>query len=223
MLCAGCDRLTESTLAGTWRGEDDSAVDEIAFHPDHTLVWWSCGKKELSTPNTVVSAGGWHIQGNQVEIELKQLTWPTPSQNRTLLIVKMSNDSLLLKDAKASGVMKFLRLDIVACATPRPGATLYPIEPNITGTWQVHYNTHDYKYRFASDHLVAVSARDAGAFEPMWKGVWDVAGSDLVMDLKADWKYATDEKVTWTIYGFEPRCFTIKDPYSVSYAVHRVE
>jgi hypothetical protein len=220
VLCMGCDRLSEGKLVGTWRSEDENAVDEIAFHRDHTLVCWSCPKKELSTPQTSVSVGEWHIRGNQIEIESKQLTWPTPSQHRSLQIKTITNDSLLLKDPKEP---RFSRLETPECVAAEPAATPYPIEPNIVGTWQIHYNTHDFKYRLAPDHTVAVSARDSGEFQPMWKGTWSVADNHLTMDLKADWKYAGEIKPNWTVYGFQPRCFTIKDPYSVSYVVHRID
>jgi hypothetical protein len=223
VLCAGCNRLSEGKLVGTWRGENENAVDEIAFNHDHTLVWWNCGKKELSTPQTIVSAGEWHIQGNQIDIESKQLTWPTPLQHRKLQIMENSNDRLLLKDLKEATVVTYGRIEAPVCVASEPGATPYPLEPNIVGTWQVHYNTHDFKYRFAPDHTVAVSARDSGEFQPMWKGAWSVAGNNLIMDLKADWKYGRENQPNWTVYGFQPRCLRIKDPYGVSYIVHRVE
>ncbi len=170
-----------------------------------------------------MSSGEWHINRNQIDVATKQLTWPAPLEHRLLQIEKITRDALLLKTPSSASAVKFIRLETPACAASAASAIPSQIEPNILGSWQVHYNTHDYKYHFTSDHGVAVSARDSGEFQPMWKGTWSVAGADLVMDLKPEWKYGTEQKVRWTVYGFQPRCFTIRDPYSVPYVVHRAE
>jgi hypothetical protein len=224
ILFVSCDRLSERKLVGTWRsqkGGEGGAVDELAFRADHTLVWWFV-PEELSTPQTFVSAGEWHIHGDRIDIEEKPLTSPSPSKHHEFQIQSVSNNTLLLKHLKEGVVGTFVRLDMPACVGPEPGTAPYPIDPNIIGTWQVHFNTHDFKYRFGADHTVAVSARDSGDFQPLWNGTWKVAGSDLIMDLKAD-KYHSDEKVTWLVHEFQPRCFTIRDRYENSYVVHRLE
>jgi hypothetical protein len=217
-----CDRLRDQKVIGTWRAEKDGTVDELAFRPDHTVVWWLC-PNEFTTPQTLISAGEWHIHGSQLDVDLKQLNSPGPAQHLTHKIVSVSTDTLLLGNPKEASLLTFHRLEMPACVAPKPGSTPYPIEPNIAGTWQVHFNTHDFKYDFAADHTAAVSARDSGEFEPMWKGTWSITGNDLILDLKADFKYGRDQKVTWSVHGFQPRCFTIRDAYGNPYIVHRFQ
>src|ERR1022692_1381846 len=132
-VLASCDRSIDAKLVGNWRGEDENTVEEIAFHPDHTLVWWSCSKKELSTPNTIVSSGEWHTNRKQIDVATKQLTWPTPLEHRLLQIDKISNDALSLKTPSSASAVKFTRLETPACAATADSATPPQIESDILG------------------------------------------------------------------------------------------
>jgi hypothetical protein len=219
---ASCDWISERKLVGAWRAEKDGAVDEWALHPDHTLIWWMC-PAELSTPQTFVSTGKWHVRRNVIEMDTKLLTSPAPPEHHSFQILKLSDDSLLAKQTKEGITVTFHTFDLPTCAIPQRGAALTDIEQNILGVWQVHYHTHDFQYRFASDHTVAVSGKVSDAFEPLWKGSWSVVGGDLLMDLKPDSKYMGEQKPHWTLHNFQHDCFTIKDREGISYAVHRVQ
>ena len=140
-MFASCERMAERKLVGTWRADKDGAVDELAFHADHTLVWWMC-PAELSTPQTFVSEGEWHVRRNRIEIDSKLLTSPSPSEHHSLQILQSGEDSLLVKDTKEDSTSRFQRLELPTCAAPPPGSIPIGLEPNIIGTWEVHYHTH---------------------------------------------------------------------------------
>jgi len=221
LLLASCDRAAERKLIGTWRAEKDGAVDEIAFRSDHTLVWWMC-PAELSTPQTVVSSGEWHVRSKRIEMDTKVLTSPAPAEHHSLQIVHLTKDSLIAKPPTEPAV-EFQRLDISSCRTSTSGSSATVVEPNIVGTWQAHYHTHEFRYRFAPDHTVAVSGLVFGRFDPLWKGSWSVSGGDLLMQLQPDSPGMGEQKPHWKLYGFQRDCFWIKDPEGIEYAVHRIE
>src|SRR5438093_8319951 len=148
LLLASCDRAAERKLIGTWRAEKDGAVDELALRADHTLVWWMC-PAELSTPQTFVSSGEWRLRGKHIEIDTKQLTSPPSAEHQSLEILKLSKDLLLVKPTNGANSVEFQRLEVPLCRTAAPGSTPVAVEPNIPGTWQVHYHTHEFRYRFA--------------------------------------------------------------------------
>lgn len=54
IAAAGCNRLTEAKLVGTWRSEDNEQVDEIACGSDHSFTSWTDWKNELTTPNVAI-------------------------------------------------------------------------------------------------------------------------------------------------------------------------
>ena len=221
LLLANCDRAAERKLIGTWRAEKDGAVDEVVFRADYTLVWWMC-PAELSTPQTFVSSGEWQVRSNRIEMDTKLLTSSEPAEHRSLQIVQLTKDSLLAKPpTEPAG--EFQRLDIPSCPTSMSGSSATAIEPNIVGTWQIHYHTHELRYRFASDHTVAVSGLVSGQFDPLWKGSWLISGGDLLMELQPDSPGMGEQKPHWKLYGFQRDCFWIKDPEGIEYAVHRTE
>ncbi len=221
LLLASCDRVAERKLIGTWRAEKNGAVDEIAFRSDHTLVWWMC-PAELSTPQTFVSSGEWRVRSKHIEMDTKVLTSPAPAEHHSLQILELTRDSLLAKPPTEPAV-QFQRLDIPLCRTSTSGSSVTAVEPNIVGTWQVHYHTHDFRYRFAPDHTVAVSGLVFGRFDPLWKGSWSVSGGDLLIELQPDSPGMGEQKPHWKLYRFQRDCFWIKDPEGIEYAVHRTE
>jgi len=221
LLFASCDRGAERRLIATWRSEKDGAVDELALGADHKAVWWMC-PEELSTPQTFVSSGKWYLRGKHIEIDWKPLTSGASAEHHSLRILNVSNDALLVKPANEHPV-QFRRLDVPSCGPPAPGSTPVDVEPNIPGTWQVHYHTHELRYHFAPDHTVTVSGLSAEDFHPLWKGLWSVAQGDLLMDLNPDSAGMSGQKQHLKLYRFQRDCFWIKDPEGVEYAVHRTE
>jgi hypothetical protein len=196
-------------------------VDEIAFRSDHTLVRWMC-PAELSTPQTFVSSGDWRVRSKRIEIDTKLLTSSAPAEHHSLQIVQLTKDSLLAKPPTEPAV-EFQRLDIPSCRSTAAGSSAIAVEPNIVGTWQVHYHTHEFRYRFAPDHTVNVSGLASGQFDPLWKGSWSVSGGDLLMELQPDSLGMGEQKPRWKLHGFQRDCFRIKDPEGIEYAVHRTE
>jgi hypothetical protein len=177
---------------------------------------------ELSTPQTFVSSGEWRVRSKHIEMDTKLLTSPAPAEHHSLQIVKLTRDSLLAKPA-AEPEVQFQRLDAPSCRSAGAASPAIAVEPNIVGTWQVHYHTHEFRYRFAPDHTVAVSGLVLGRFDPLWKGSWSVSGGDLLMELQPDSRGMGEQKPRWKLYGFQRDCFWVKDPDGIDYAVHRTE
>jgi hypothetical protein len=214
--------MTERKLVGTWRAEKDGVVDEVALRADHTLIWWMC-PAELSTPQTFVSSGEWRVRNKQIEIDSKQITSPAPTTHHSLQILELSKDSLLVKITTEKNTVGFKRLDVPSCPTLANGSTPVAVDPNIVGTWQVHYHTHDFRYRFTPDHNVTVAGLVSGEFDPLWKGSWSVSDGDLLMELKPDARGMGEQKPHWQLHGFQHDCFRIKDHEGIEYVVHRTE
>ncbi len=226
MVLASCGRATEQHLIGAWRFEKDSdvgeEVDELAFRNDHTFISWLCGP-ELSTPQTFVSTGKWQVRGNRIEFDSNSLTSPGPLEHYSLEILRLSGDSLTVKNAKRDSVLTFRRFDLPTCVAHQASVIPSDIESNIVGVWQVHYHTHEFKYRFASDHTVEVSGLITNKFDLLWQGSWSVSGGDLLMDLKRHATGMVEETPHWKLFGFLRDCFSIKDAEGVEYVMHRSE
>ena len=97
MTLAGCNRITEAKLAGTWRAEDDETVNEIACRRDHSFTSWTSWKNELTTPSVGIGAGDWKLQDRQLVVHFTKYvpvdTWANEDKEITFKIVKIQSQS----------------------------------------------------------------------------------------------------------------------------------
>jgi hypothetical protein len=222
-LFAGCKRFTEAKLFGSWRAEDESSVDELAFHRDHTFTDWFQSKTELHTPGVIIEQGEWQLDWNQIALNPKMTNSVEPRKPFKLAIVKISRNTLITKTSDSAQYVTAKRLPVPAC-TPSTLNENFAIDAGLVGTWQTHYRTHDYEQSFNKDHSVTVSARIAGTLERIHAGTWRIEGNDIVMQLQSvshgsvqDWG-----KTKWTIVGFGSRCVIFKDD-GIAYVLERTK
>jgi hypothetical protein len=119
---AGCNRLTEAKLLGTWRAEDDQTVEEMACRKDHSFTSWTSLKNELTTPSVAIGAGDWQLKGHELVVHFTKYvpvdTWADEDKQIRFTIVKIRNDALLMKNFEGSKVLIFKRLSPDYVLTP---------------------------------------------------------------------------------------------------------
>ncbi|HWX17130.1 MAG TPA: hypothetical protein VNY07_11125 [Chthoniobacterales bacterium] len=224
VILTGCSRFTEGKLSGTWRSEDENTVEEIACRNDHTFTSWTSFKNELTTPSVLMGAGEWHVQGNQLVVHLTKGvavdTWSNEDKWIRFTLVKISNDALLMKNFDGSKVLTYKRLSYDHAFAR---VTRAPNDADLVGTWQAHYNTHDYEHRLNEDHSTVTSYHLDGRVIEMATGSWHVEGNDLTMDVKIESDGpAESRKIRWAITAVEPKRIAIKEG-PVSYVLERVK
>jgi hypothetical protein len=220
LVLQSCQRINEGQLIGAWRGEKDGAVDELLFNPDHSLILWSC-PAELTTPQAFVYTGTWRTRWNRIEIDSKSLTTIGLSRHLSFRVLELK-DALVVENKNENAVFRLMKFDLPVCGSLAPERTTKLDEPSFVGKWRVHFHTHDFEYRFASDHTVNVLGKVSVDFDPLWNGQWSVSNDELVMDLKGV-SGMRNERPRWGIYGFRHDCFSIKDPEGVAYTLRRIE
>jgi hypothetical protein len=212
-IFAGCNRLTEAKLLGTWRAEDDQTVEEIACRKDHSFTAWTSWKNELTTPSVAIGAGDWQLQGHELVVHFTKGvpvdTWSNEDKHIRFTIVKLGNDALLMKNFDGSKVVTYKRLSPDYTLAPMKHA---PNDGDFVGTWHIHYNTHDYEYRFNQDHSTVTSYRLDGRVVELATGLWRLERNVLTMDVKIDSDGPVKNRtIRWAITGVEPKRIAIKD------------
>jgi hypothetical protein len=177
VLCAfaGCGKIADGRLFGLWRseiGEDPyTEIDELRLNPDHTFVSWMC-PAELTTPQTFVYGGEWHVRGNHIEMDSRLLNKEALPEHRSFQVLPSKDDELLVKNMDDGKTFRFHRFNLPRCTTSSAQSDPVEIDRNIVGSWDVHYHTHDFKYRLAPDHTVNVLGKlsQSDKYFPLWKG-----------------------------------------------------
>jgi len=224
VMLIGCNRVTEVKLLGTWRAEDDQTVEEMACRKDHSFTSWTSWKNELTTPSVGIGAGDWQLQGHELVVHFTKYvpvdTWANEDKQIRFTIVKIRNDALLMKNFDGSKVLTYKRLlpDYVLTLIQRP-----PSDADFVGTWQIHYNTHDYEERFGADHSAVTSFRLEGRAEEAATALWRIDGHDLIMDVKTDSNGPVEHRtIRWEVTGIQPQRIAIKDG-PVPYILERLK
>lgn len=223
LLVAGCNRFTEAQLVGTWRAENEDAINEIALYGDHTFRELFTSLKEFTTPSPIEETGTWRVERNQLKLD-STVTWSKERRQLKYQLLQITKDTLHMKYLEGNGTAgTWMRLDEPSCASLSALTTQHSLrEDDLIGVWQVHFHTHDYQYAFEKDHSVILSALYLGNREPFAKGSWHVMGNDLIVREKG--RSDTEETETkWTFTGMGTDCFTIKDAESWSYVLKRLK
>jgi hypothetical protein len=222
ILVVGCDRFSDAKLVGTWRCEDEDSVEELALKPDHSFRSLNTFKKELVTPSPMEETGTWHVRDNQVTLD-SILTWNKERSriNRTLLQLK--KDSLLTKNFDGTKTLTYRRLELPVCVGS-PASTKEVHEAKLIGSWQVHYNTHDYQFHFMPGNRYSLLGLISGKWDLLLEGRWHIDGSSLsVKPENTPYGPADDPEQKWTVAAVGNDCFTIRDPSSWEYTLQRLK
>ena len=224
VMLTSCSRFTEVKLLGTWRSEDEDTVEEFACREDRAFTSWTSFKNELTTPSVFIGAGEWHVQGHQLVVHFTKGVavdaWSNEDKQTRFKLVKISNDVLLMKNFDGSKILTYKRLAHDYALAPMKRA---PNDADFVGTWQVHYNTHDYEHRFNEDHSIVTSYRLDGRVIEMATGLWRLERNVLTMDVKIDSDGPVENRtIRWAITGVEPKRIAINDG-PVSYTLQRLK
>jgi hypothetical protein len=223
----GCNRFTEAKLLGTWRAEGDETVEEMACRKDHSFTSWTSSKNELTTPSVGIAAGDWQLQGHELAVHFTKYvpvnTWADEDRQIRFTIVQIRNDALLMKNFDGSKVITYKRLSHYCALAPIKRA---PNDADFVGTWQIHYNTHDFEMSFSRDHRYGDFAKVGGVLEEFFTGTWHTDGDQLIVDAKSVPMFEGDSvhqsQLRWLVIGIEPQRIAIRDG-PVPYCLERLK
>jgi len=157
-----CDRVTEWRLVGTWRGEDDESVEEIALNSDRSYRELNGSKTELTIPSPIEQTGKWQVQDGQLYLD-GTVTWAKQPIHTTLRLVKVRLNELIIRGSEATRDAAFMRLYLPTCHQSLSMAKTQITEKDLIGVWRVHYNTHDYEYSLNQNGSFSVGGTSQGA------------------------------------------------------------
>jgi hypothetical protein len=215
MILTGCDGITEAKLFGTWRAEGDETVHEIGCGRDHTFTAWTDVKNELTTPSCLISSGEWHLKGQQLVVHFTKHvavdSWEDEDTRTSFTVLKVTGDTLLMKNFDGSKVLTYHRL--------LPDYVLAPVkraldDADLIGTWRIHFHTRDYEVSLGQDHTCGDFAQVGGVRAQFFTGSWRIKDTDLIMDTKSIPTFVgesiTSSHQRWEVVGIEPQRIAIR-------------
>jgi hypothetical protein len=134
----------------------------------------------------------------------------------SLLVIDVTDQRLRTKDADGKETVVFERFLPSEC-TVRSASVA---EPDLHGTWDFHYHTHDYRYSFASDRRATMSGLISGEWRLIREGDWRLSGGVLQIREKAVHDPPDEQEVKWTVLGLGTDCLSFSDGVA-TYALKR--
>ena len=225
MTATACNRLSDAKLAGIWRAEDDTTINEIACRSDHTFTSWTSWKNVLTTPSVGIGAGDWRLQDHQLIVHLKKYvlvdTWADEDKEIAFKILKSDNDALLIKNFDDNKTVTYKRLLPDHVLTPMKRA---PTDADVVGIWRIHFNTQDYEMLFSRDHTYGSFVQAEGVRQQLFSGTWHIDGNQLRVGAKSvpmfEGESIDKSELRWVVTAVEPQRIAIKDG-PVSYCLER--
>ena len=237
LVFGSCTRFPDAKLAGTWRTEDETAVEEIALRDDHTFTRWIDYKGVLTTPSVPTSAGEWHIKGDQLVVHFSWTNGPPKKENFKVVdgwaeddqefrpkLIRLDAEALTIKDPDESSRRTFRLISRDRSVKLIRGRSV--IDSDVRGRWRVHFDTRDYELFFAEDHQVVDFAEVEGQQKKLHTGTWRIERNDeLIADVKSVPFFAgesiKENHFKWKIVGIEPNRIAIKEG-PIGYIMHRI-
>ncbi len=214
--------MRQAKLIGTWRYEDEDGVEEISFRPDHTFWQLETSKKEFITPSPLEETGSWQLKGDQLLLD-SVVTWNKQQNQFSRTVVSVGGTALVIKTVDGSKSLLYKRLAEVACdPSSDPSSALS--EATLLGSWQTHYNTHDYQYRFSRDGRVDLFYLfPDGLWQPLLAGEWHIENGKLFIQFQKDASGPIQEKEDiWTPIAIRANCIAMRGNSSRPCIMRRV-
>ena len=222
VMLFGCDRIREAKPIGTWRCEDEDGIEEISLHPDHSFWSIETYKKELVTPSPLEETGSWQLKGNQLLMD-SLVTWSKVRRQLSRTLMQTGRTALVIKSSEGSKNLTYRRLEEAACV-PSSSATAAPDGPALLGSWQTHYNTHDYQYRFSSGGYVELFCFISEEWQLLLKGQWHVKDHRIFLQFQENaYGPVEREEDIWTITAVGTDCIAVKGASSRPCIMRRVK
>ncbi len=222
VILGGCGRMREAKLIGTWRYEDDDGIEEMSLHPDHSFWSIETSKKELVIPSPLEETGSWQLKGNQLLMD-SLVTWSKVRRQLSRTLMQTGRTALVIKSSEGSKNLTYRRLEEAACV-PSSSATAAPDGPALLGSWQTHYNTHDYQYRFSSGGYVELFCFISEEWQLLLKGQWHVKDHRIFLQFQENaYGPVEREEDIWTITAVGTDCIAVKGASSRPCIMRRVK
>ncbi|PYK65200.1 MAG: hypothetical protein DME50_09485 [Verrucomicrobia bacterium] len=220
-MLSACSRLPEAKLIGTWRYEDEDGIEEVSFHPDHSFWSLETSKKELVTPSPLEETGSWQLKGDQLLLD-SIVTWSKDRRQTSWTLLQVSRTALVTKSLEGGKSLTYKRLEEAAC-TPSPSAIALG-EPALLGSWQTHYNTHDYQYRFSSGARVGVFCFISEERQLLLEGQWHIKDGKIFIQFQKNvYGPVEREEDIWTVVAIGTDCIAVKGDSSRPCIMRRVK
>jgi hypothetical protein len=206
-LIGACSRFSEAKLTGTWRYEDEDGIQEITLQPDRSFWSQDTFKKELVTPSPLEETGMWRVEGDQLILDAT-ITWSKERRQISKTLVQITKDTWVTKSLDQTKSLTYTRLVVPVCTAIKHAVS----KAELLGSWQTHYNTHDYQYRFMpNDRFGLFFASMSGEWDLLFEGKWRIGDSRLIIKPeKARYGETDSPEETWTITVAGADCFAMK-------------
>jgi hypothetical protein len=214
--------MREAKLIGTWRYEDDDGIEEISLHPDHSFWFLHTYKKELVTPSPLEETGSWQLKGKQLLMD-SVVTWSKERRQVSRTLLQATRTELVIKSLEPSKNLTYKRLKEAACV-PSSSATAALDEAALLGSWQTHYNTHDYQYRFSSGARAGLFGFISEEWQLLLEGQWHIKDHRIFIQFQKNaYGPVEEEKDIWTITAIGTDCIAVKGASSRPCIMRRVK
>ena len=131
--------------------------------------------------------------------------------------------ALVIKSSEGSKNLTYRRLEEAACV-PSSSATAAPDGSALLGSWQTHYNTHDYQYRFSSGGYVELFCFISEEWQLLLKGQWHVKDHRIFLQFQENaYGPVEREEDIWTITAVGTDCIAVKGASSRPCIMRRVK
>jgi hypothetical protein len=209
VILRGCGRMREAKLVGTWRYEDEDGIEEISLHPDHSFWSLETYKKELVTPSPLEETGSWQLKGDQLLLD-SVVTWSKERRQSSRTLLQATRTALVIKSLEGNKIFTYKRLEEAACA-PSSRATAALDESALLGSWQTHYNTHNYQDRFSSEARVGLFYFISEEWQLLLEGQWHIKdGRIFIQFQKNAYGSVEREEDIWMITAIGTDCLVVK-------------
>lgn len=225
LIIAGCNRAnparSDSNLAGIWRFEDERNIEELALSPGSFKLVTTNKQQNLATPGRA-RLGIWQRNGNELTFT------PTPIFEQPGAVFKrtvtaVTKDNLMMRSSGEGKSITYVRITLPECNGSLVNMANPVRENDLLGLWQIHYNTHDYRFRFMPNQRAELLGLSNNKWDLLSKGNWHVDGNRLICRPEGASHDTEDSRsLAWIIMETGEGCFTLSDGWSPYYALRRV-
>jgi hypothetical protein len=218
-----CSRITDPQLVGTWRAEDESNVQELTLEPNHSFRSLTTDKQILATPSVAIEIGSWQRQGDELTFDAT-LTFDKTKRQIKRTVGEVAKDHFTMTNFADRKTVTYHRFELPSCSAEQTTETRSVRENDLIGPWQMHYNTHDYKFSFLPNGRLEMSGSIDGEWGQLNGGKWHTEGRQLIWQLDKASYESTDPPIRkLKISAIGKDCVTVTEDGSVEYALRRVK
>jgi len=195
----------------------------MTLNADHSFIAISTFKEALSTPSVFEDRGTWRVEGTEVKINAALVHTPNNWRTSTA-VLDIARGVLVVNRTDATGARNYQRFEPPACTDGSAivsGQSLR--ETQLTGSWKMHFHTHDYQVQLLEDGKLVVLGFSEDKWDPLSLGDWRIDGTRLVMRSRnALLDSAREEESAWSIIAVGKNCFLAQDIDAGQFTLQRL-